>query len=140
MIRLALYKGKGNWVNALIRWRIQSIYSHCEIIANDYWYSSTVHDGGVRVKKFLSDELSWDIIEIPFIAPEQIENHFNNTKNKPYGWLDLFQSQLLGRRTGDNRGDFCSEWCADALGLESATRYSPGLLGEVVKWAVQVKK
>ena len=135
-VALALYKGKGNWVNSLIRWRSQSIYSHCELIVDGWMYSSTVHDGGVRCKlqTYLREE-DWDIIPVHFTNGEDILLHFAETKGHPYGWKDLAQSQLFGTATADDKGDFCSEWCAAAIGLPNAATYSPQRLGEVVKWA-----
>ena len=70
---LALYKGKGNWVNSIIRWRNQSIYSHCELIVDGWMYSSTVHDGGVRCKlqSYLREE-DWDIIPVKLLLMVKI--------------------------------------------------------------------
>lgn len=135
-VALALYKGKGNWVNSVIRWRSQSIYSHCELIVDGWMYSSTVHDGGVRCKlqTYLREE-DWDIIPIHFTNGEDILLHYVETKDHPYGWKDLAQSQIFGRSTADDKGDFCSEWCAAAIGLSNAATYTPEKLGEVVRWA-----
>lgn len=136
MVHLALYKGRGNWVNSVIRWRSQSIYSHCELIVDGYMYSSTVQDKGVRCKPqiYLKEE-DWEIIPVSFTNGEDILQHYKLTENHPYGWIDLVQSQIFGRSTTDDRGDFCSEWCAAAIGLPNAATYSPQRLGEVVKWA-----
>lgn len=136
MVYLALYKGRGNWVNSVIRWRSQSIYSHCELIVDGYMYSSTVQDKGVRCKPqiYLKEE-DWEIIPVSFTDGEDILQYYKLTENHPYGWIDLAQSQIFGRSTTDDRGDFCSEWCAAAIGLPNAATYSPQRLGEVVKWA-----
>jgi hypothetical protein len=134
-VALALYKGKGNWVNSIIRWRSQSIYSHCELIVDGWMYSSTVRDGGVRCKIGYLPEEEWDIIPIHFNNGESILSHYSETKNNPYGWRDLAQSQIFGRSTADDKGDFCSEWCAAAIGLPNAATYTPERLGEVVRWA-----
>ena len=132
---LALYKGKGNWVNSIIRWRSQSIYSHCELVVDGWMYSSTVRDGGVRCKIGYLPEEDWDIIPIHFTNGESILLHYSETKDNPYGWRDLAQSQIFGRSTADDKGDFCSEWCAAAIGLPNAATYTPERLGEVVRWA-----
>lgn len=135
-VALALYKGKGNWVNSLIRWRSQSIYSHCEIIVDGWMYSSTVKDHGVRCKlqTYLSEE-DWDIIPIHFNNGESILHYYSQTKDNPYGWKDLFQAQIIGRTTANNHGDFCSEWCLAALGLPNAAGYRVGQVKEIVEWA-----
>ncbi len=134
-VYLALYKGKGNWVNSLIRWRSQSIYSHCEIIVDGWMYSSTVGDNGVRCKPqgYLS-EADWDIIPIYFTNGECVLKHYSDTKDNPYGWKDLFQTQVFGRRTSDDKGDFCSEWCLSALGIKNASSYRIHQVKELVEW------
>ena len=134
-ISLALYKGRGNWVNSLIRWKTDSIYSHCEIVVDGWMYSSTVRDGGVRCKIDSTDAEHWDLIPILFNNGESVHKHYSDTKDNPYGWIDMIQSQIFKRKTADNKGDFCSEWCAAALGLPSPQQYSPDELGELVKWA-----
>lgn len=134
-VALALYKGKGELANSLIRWKSKSIYSHCELVVDGWMYSSTVRDGGVRCKIGYLPEEEWDIIPIHFTNGESILLHYSETKNNPYGWRDLIQSQIFNRPTADDRGDFCSEWCAKALGIPDAQHYDPARLGELVTWA-----
>lgn len=134
-VYLALYKAKGNWVNSLIRWKTDSIYSHCEIIVDGWMYSSTVRDGGVRCKIDSTDNKHWDLIPILFNNGESVLKHYSDTKDNPYGWVDMIQSQIFKRKTRDDKGDFCSEWCAAALRIPSPQQYSPDELGELVKWA-----
>lgn len=134
-VALALYKGKGELANSLIRWKSKSIYSHCELVVDGWMYSSTVRDGGVRCKIGYLPEEEWDIIPIHFNNGESIILHYSETKNNPYGWRDLIQSQIFNRPTADDRGDFCSEWCAKALGIPDAQHYDPARLGELVTWA-----
>lgn len=134
-VYLALYKAKGNWVNSLIRWKTDSIYSHCEIIVDGWMYSSTVRDGGVRCKIDSTDSEHWDLIPILFNNGESVLKHYSDTKNNPYGWIDMIQSQIFKRKTKDNKGDFCSEWCAAALNIPNPQQYSPDELGELIKWA-----
>lgn len=47
-VRLAFYKGEGDWVDKVVRWWTKSQYSHVEVIVGDTWYSSSPRDGGVR--------------------------------------------------------------------------------------------
>lgn len=134
-VYLALYKGKGNWVNSLIRWKTESIYSHCELIVDNWMYSSTVGDNGVRSKIAHTPSSDWDLIPITFTNGECILKYYTKTKGNPYGWKDLAQGQLFNRPTADDKGDFCSEWCAKALGIPDAQHYDPARLGELVTWA-----
>ena len=59
-MKLAFYKGKGNWVDLIIRVFTNSPYSHVEIVLNKDWYSSSPRDGGVRVKQIVDDVLGLD--------------------------------------------------------------------------------
>lgn len=63
-MKLAFYKGKGNWVDLLIRVFTHSKYSHVEIVHNKDWYSSSPRDGGVRVKQIVDDGNGWDFVEV----------------------------------------------------------------------------
>lgn len=134
MVKLALYKGKGSFANAMIRWRNDSIYSHCELIVDNVCYSSSVSDKGVRAKLIKLDPDNWDIIELPWLPAARVLDYYEKTKGRPYGWVDLFQTQIVGRTTGDNTGDFCSEWCAAAMGLYNPQTFSPASLGEICLW------
>ena len=134
-VSLALYKGEGNWVNSLIRWKTKSVYSHCEIVIDGWMYSSTIRDGGVRCKIASLPEDHWDIIQINFNNGESVLKHYSDTKGRPYGWLDLIKGQIFKTNSSDSKGDFCSEWCAAALGLPNPKQYSPKDLLEIVKWA-----
>ena len=134
-VALALYKGEGNWVNSFIRWKTESIYSHCELVVDGWMYSSTVRDGGVRCKMASLPEDHWDIVEINWTNGEEILAHYVGTKDNVYGWKDLVIGQLFNVPSRDNKGDFCSEWCAKALDIPDARSFSPQKLKEHVEWA-----
>lgn len=128
MIQLALYKGRGDWFNRLIRWWTGSPYSHCELVINGTCYSSTIRDGGVRGKVMALPADRWDLVDLPWADADAVLDWFARHENDKYGFTDLLTSQLLGMQR-DGRGVFCSEACAKALGLRGATRLSPqGLL------------
>jgi hypothetical protein len=91
--------------------------------------------GGVRCKIDSTDSHHWDFIPIEFNNGESVLKYYSDTKDNPYGWTDLLQTQIFKRKTADDKGDFCSEWCAAALGIPSPQQYSPDELGELVKWA-----
>lgn len=131
-MKLALYKGKGRIGNALIRWWTRSIYSHCELVIGDLAYSSSMMDGGVRGKIIEFDPEHWDFIELPWADTIGVMLLYSQTRDQPYGWLDLLWRQVLNR-PGDSRGWFCSEWCAAALGIPNPQIYSPASLGEYCK-------
>jgi hypothetical protein len=139
MITLALYKGKGRIGNTAIRWWTGSIYSHCELVIDNVCYSSSVMDGGVRSKRVgkSDDQISlgeehWDLIQLPWADTARALQHFEKTQYNPYGWVQLLSSQIFNRNTGSDKGDFCSNWCAEALGLPSPLIYSPETLWQLV--------
>ena len=55
-------------------------------------YSSTVRDGGVRCKIDSTDSEHWDFIPIYFSNGESVLKHYSDTKDNPYGWIDMIQS------------------------------------------------
>jgi len=134
MVTLALYKRR-RWHDlggALIRWWTNSPYSHCEIVSDGKWYSSSIRDGGVREKVIDDNPDYWDFVPVPWVKDSQVFLYYVRTCREEYGWKDLILRQFFNKR-GNSRGAFCSEWCAAALGLSSAETYSPHILWEYCK-------
>ena len=50
-MKVACYKGEGDWADKLIRFWTGGIYSHVEIVIGDLWYTSSWYDGGVARRK-----------------------------------------------------------------------------------------
>ena len=125
---LAFYKAPGLLGDKLIRFWTRSKYSHCELIINDIWYSSSMRDGGVRQRTSEARPTEhWDFIEIELshdLALEALAK-FDEIKNQPYDLFGILFSQLI-KADGHDRGKwFCSEVCAYMLGLKNPHRYSP---------------
>lgn len=135
MVYLALYKGKGKVGNALVRWWTRSPYSHCELVVDGWWYSSSLMDGGVRSKPITLTAEHWDLIPLPGSLRPQILSHFDATRGQRYSWLDLIRSQVFNANADERGAAFCSEWCAAALGFPNPATYSPQTLGDLVAWA-----
>lgn len=136
-VQLALYKGKGQIGNALIRLWTGSEYSHCELVVDGNCYSSSVMDKGVRRKRIDLNSGHWDLIELPWASPDDVRRYFAATDSHRYGWPSLIASQLLNRNQVFKGAQFCSEWCAAAVGMPSPASYSPASLGELCGWLVQ---
>ena len=134
MVRLAMYKGKGTIANAFIRKWTGSQYSHCELVIDGKWYSSSVMDGGVRCKLIELHPENWDFVELPWADSDAIVEYFKQTDYQKYGWMTLIRSQLFNRALKDNDTQFCSEWCASALGIPSSPAYSPVMLYTMCTW------
>ena len=146
-VYLALYKGKGDWVDKLIRLATKGRYSHCEMAVEQrryksgdrclpevsyICYSSSPRDGGVRCKVIDVDDTSkWDLIELSNVTEEQINAYFEQTNGQKY---DLWGA--LGVVFGfKQRGErfFCSEWCFNAIfNSEQGWRFSPNQLAVIL--------
>jgi len=136
-VQLALYKGKGQIGNAAIRLWTGSEYSHCELVVDGWCYSSSVMDKGVRRKRIDLKPDKWDLIELPWANAADVQHYFAQTDHYRYGWPSLITSQLFNLNRAVKGAEFCSEWCAKAVGLPSASSYSPGSLGEICGWVVR---
>lgn len=130
-VKLALYKGKGTFANAFVRYWTGSIYSHCELVVDGTCYSSSVMDKGVRRKIINLDDGNWDVIELTWANAESVVRYFAETDHHRYGYFGLITSQLFNRGIAQDRAQFCSEWCARALVLPNAPSYSPASLGRL---------
>ena len=151
-VYLALYKGRRNgaWYQPkvaaarlsdwIIRTLTRSPYSHCELAVlipppdgdpDDHavfdCYSSSIRDGGVRMKTMTLPADKWDLIPINQLdAYIDVLNYFAQTRGKPYDFIGAC-GVVLGIK-GSLKMWFCSEWCAAALGLQYPDRYSPQAL------------
>jgi hypothetical protein len=125
VVQLATYKGKGLVGNALIRWWTGSHYSHCELVVDGMCYSSSVMDKGVRSKEINLKDGNWTLINLPWVDGEVVKGYFYNTDIQTYGWFGLLCSQLFNRNCKEEGAQFCSEWCASAIGLPNTPSYSP---------------
>lgn len=137
-VQLALYKGKGQLANSFIRWWTNSQYSHCELVADGWCYSSSAMDKGVRRKLIDLNDGKWRVIDVPFADADYIREYFYATDRHYYGWPGLVSSQLFNRNSSHEHAQFCSEWCANALKLPSAPSYSPASLERIVSHIIDI--
>lgn len=123
-IEVIFYKGKGDFLDKLIRLFTRSIYSHCEVkIGNIFYGVNPAHN---KVSKYYRDfkKEDWDSIKIN-ITKKNFEIFFSYTKNKKYDWKGIFFSQIFPFKIHSKNKYFCSEWCAELLGLDRPYKYSP---------------
>ncbi|QEY23561.1 hypothetical protein [Neisseria animalis] len=144
-VYLACYKGGRDWTgwqNAwpylkartadyLIRLFTRGPYSHCEIAVSDggrqyRCYSSSVRDGGVRLKTMPLPSAKWDLIPLPPETAAHAAYLYEQTRGAGYDWRGALGTVLRLRQSGTRW--FCSEWCARALRLPGAWTYSPNAL------------
>lgn len=133
MFRLAMYKGKGNLFNALVRFWDGGIYSHCELVFSNGWSASASYRDGqiVRQKLITYDTEHWDFIELPAELEPAAKEFLGSTYGKGYdliGQLRFFYSPAHGQK----KKYWCSEWIAAALGMNEPYRYGPNGLYSVL--------
>lgn len=133
MVRLASYKhvkpvtdldGLGAWI---IRKESKGPYSHNELVIDEWCYSSSIPDGGVRRKQtslVLAHQEHWDVIELPWADEKFIIDFFQKTDGYLYGFGDIIVQYWL-HFDFEFRGDFCCQWCAKALQMPRPGRYNP---------------
>jgi hypothetical protein len=131
-MKLAMYKGKGNFYDKLIRMVTFSKYSHCELVIEGICYSSSPRDRGVRMKYIYLDE-NWDTFDLPDkYDPVYALNIFTKHAGKKYDWIGAITSVLPFHVHLSDRF-FCSELCSDMLNIPKSKSYTPiKLLRKVV--------
>ena len=130
-VKLALRKNDKRIVAKGIQWWTNSIYSHCELVVDGMCYSSSAMDKGVRRKTITLDPAKWDVIDLPWADADRVLRYFHATRKHNYGWASLLTSQLLNLNREVGEAPFCSQWCAEALGLPNPVTYGPRTLGEL---------
>ncbi len=133
-IALAFYKGRGNWIDSVIRLVTRSQYSHVEYVP-DYWatgvsqtcYSSSQRDGGVRSKTIDLHSGNWEVVPVPWMKTDATRM-FERLAGAKYDYLGILFSQFFTFRRQSSSRWFCSEICAAALNFEAPETHSPGSL------------
>jgi len=139
-VKLALRKNDPRITSRAIQWWTNSIYSHCELVVDGVSYSSSAMDGGVRGKIIFMDPNKWDLIDLPWAVADGVINYFKETDHHKYGWLGLITGQLFNLNRAKSDTQFCSQWCAGALGIPNATSYSPETLSTLVNYITAMQK
>lgn len=123
-VRIAFYKAKGNYVDKAIRIWTNSPYSHCEIVIDKNWYSSSPRDNGVRFKQIEPEIDSWDYVEVD-INIDRLNKVYEEHKNQGYDYLGIALCMILPLGRNSKKKMFCSEFIAMVLGLDKPEMYSP---------------
>lgn len=86
---LAFYKGKGDFLNKVVRFFTRSKYSHCAIVVHGVEYSSSSRYGGVYATRWdiLYDINEWDFINLADIPAQDIVAFYNRTRDCKYDYL-----------------------------------------------------
>ena len=144
MMKIAFYKstkeGVAGVYNRGVRWIEKGLYSHCEIIfSNGISASSSFMDGGVRFKDIQYDLDKWDIFELPYFDEKYAYDYFVKRIGKKYNLRGNIHF-VFGFIRGNSDGLFCSEACAEALGLENGWQFAPNALAHIIMLVVERNK
>lgn len=142
-LTFAFYKAKGDWKNGLVRWATRSTYSHCEAILSlaqhgeeVLCHSASSRDGGVRSKTIILLEENWDLLHLParFFDPLRAESLLARSQGASYDYPGILFSHVFSlNRHADNRW-FCSEFCAELIGVPNPHTYSPQAFYDLVHY------
>ena len=108
-------------------------YSHCELVFSDGMSGSASYiDGGVRLKRIDYDSGHWDFIDLPPSLGPYARDWFERNAGAPY---DLMGNVLfvLPWLADSERGWFCSEALAAALGWAEPWRFGPNGLSALLR-------
>jgi hypothetical protein len=125
-MQLAFYKGRTRLFDRAVQWYTQGPYSHCELVIDGQCYSSSLRDGGVRVKTIDLMSGNWDVV--PVAENQKLAlDWFTLHLGDKYDTAGLFGFVLPWRLEARSRW-FCSEACAEALGFAKSWQLSPNEL------------
>lgn len=116
-MEIYFYKGKGNWIDKIIKLLTFSDYSHVECKVGDWFYSSSKRDNGVRKKKFSVVRKNWDVITLN-LSQEVIDKAVEFAESnlgKKYDYFGAINSVFWFPINGDKDSWFCSEFCTKML-------------------------
>lgn len=149
-LKVAFYKGEGDWKNKIIRWWTKSPYSHAELILPDNisWISiSPLLTSKVKLRTRENYNVeNWDFIEIS-VTSEQLNvimEFYDATKGCGYDWIGMLLSQFLPYYVKRKEKWYCSEWIAYALRISCVIDWriikiydradlSPAVLYEIIR-------
>lgn len=129
MMQAAFYKGRKRLFNRLTAWWLKGDYSHVELVLGAdesgmaICASSSMMDGGVRVKHMRLDPAHWDIVPVAG-DPAQAWAWLREHEGEGYDYLGLvgFIARVLGH---DKERWLCSEAVAAMLGVPESWRFDP---------------
>jgi len=127
-VQIAFYKGRKRLFNRLVCWWLKGQYSHCELVLQtskgvSLCASSSLMDGGVRLKHIVLDPEHWDLVEVGG-SPAKAWAWATEHEEERYDVLGLL-GFMWRRQSGEQRKWFCSEAVAAMLGMPEPWRFDP---------------
>lgn len=145
-ITFAFYKAKGDWRNKAVRWATRSRYSHCEAILRlaeheeqVTCHSASSRDGGVRSKAILLRSDTWDLLHLPlcFYNAERANQLLTRAAGARYDYPGIMLSHVFSLNRHAAHRWFCSEFCAELIGVPNPHTYSPQAFYDLVHYMRQ---
>ena len=128
-MEVAFYRGRKRLFNRVTIWWLRGPYSHVELVlgydeaGQAICASSSMMDGGVRVKHMRLDPEHWDLVPV-FGNPQQAWSWLKEHEKAKYDYLGLLG--FIARAVGHNPSRFvCSEAVAEMLGMQDGWRFDP---------------
>ena len=128
-MQIAFYRGRKRLFNRVTSWWLRGPYSHCELVLGtdhlglSICASSSVMDGGVRVKHMPLDPANWDLVTVAG-EPDQAWAWLRMHEGDGYDFLGLFG--FVARALGHDKERWvCSEAVAAMLGIPDSWRFDP---------------
>jgi len=142
-LKLAFYKGRGTITDRLIRTVTRSQFSHVELVRGDAvlgqearCLSASYRDGGVRFKIIRLAPGRWVLRDVDgWACPERVWNRAAARIGAEYDLAGIALTFALPIRRETPGKWFCSELCADALGLPRPHTIAPG---DLFDWAARM--
>ena len=137
-MQVAFYKGRKRLFNRLTSWWLRGPYSHVELVlgydeaGQAICASSSMMDGGVRVKHMRLDPEHWDLVDVSGSA-DAAWSWLRKHEGAGYDYLGLLG--FVARVIGHSKSRFvCSEAVAEMLGIPDGWRFDPCSLYAAVSY------
>ena len=136
-MRAAFYKAtRPGWqgiYSRAVRWIDRGPYSHCELVFSDGLSGSASYiDGGVRLKRIDYNPAHWDLVDLPASLEPYARDWFERNAGAPYDLMGNVRF-VLPWLADSERGWFCSEAIAAALGWAEPWRFGPNGLSALLR-------
>lgn len=126
-MKVAFFKGgcNDNFFDGVVSWWLASAYTHCSLVIEDTWYTSSPGKG-VHKHTAPEDLHEWVIVDVYNDMFESVHKA-EELLGAKYDYAGLFGFVLRPAEQASSRW-FCSEFVAHCLGFDDAWRFDPATL------------
>lgn len=120
----------GWWLTRLVQKGKYSNVTHVEAILKEWddgsvtIASSSLRDGGIRMKRCVLTPGHWDIVDVPRWDSEVAEQWFIDHEGEPYDWRGAFATCVPVQWKQKNEW-FCNEAVGASVGMNSPEIFGP---------------